>query len=243
MKSLSFYINEQLENDNVLITEGKFWDWLKSLFSTDKGKKSKKDFDNWINSDDDAKKYNDKRKKLNDEYKDKSDKILKDIEASKKPDDIEKASQELSELTKKRSELYIKINDEYGELNKAPGSAALTIYIEYAAEQIKILNHYKQIFINWCGTWDESSVDDDVKLKNKKRILKESIDDCAKAITYFSDFCKDANDETIKEIINVFKKGKVDKYFNISGNEISLNTKEYNNLLVQEYKKQKNETA
>ena len=55
MKTLREYVREQLDDScNVLITEGKFWNWVKSLFNG-KDKKYKDSYNEWIKSADGAK--------------------------------------------------------------------------------------------------------------------------------------------------------------------------------------------
>ena len=57
MKTLREYVREQLDdNNNVLIAEGKFWNWVKSLFNG-KDKKYKDSYNKWIKSADGAKEY------------------------------------------------------------------------------------------------------------------------------------------------------------------------------------------
>ena len=50
-------------------------------------------------------------------------------------------------------------------------------------------------------------------------------------------FFKDNNEKERKAIIDTLKDGKVEKYFTISGDEISLNKNEYSKLLDDAYKK------
>ena len=50
-------------------------------------------------------------------------------------------------------------------------------------------------------------------------------------------FFKDNNEKERKAIIDTLKDGKVEKYFTISGDEISLNKNEYSKLLDEAYKK------
>ena len=57
MKTLREYVREQLDDScNVLITEGKFWNWVKSLCSG-KDKKYKDSYNEWIKSADGTKEY------------------------------------------------------------------------------------------------------------------------------------------------------------------------------------------
>ena len=88
LHSLNEYIREQLDDScNVLITQAKFWDWIKSLFKS-KNKKYKDSYDEQIRSVDGAKEYAEKINKLKKEYSKKKEEILKNINDKSSPDDI-----------------------------------------------------------------------------------------------------------------------------------------------------------
>ena len=239
MKTLREYVREQLDdNNNVLITEGKFWNWIKSLFNG-KDKKYKDSYNEWIKSADGAKEYGEKTNKLKKEYSKKKEEILKNINDKSSPDDIKKACDKISELDKKKFDVTQKINKENETLLKdRPEDAIIATCIEAIMNEIKSLQEWKELYIH-CIKCDKNAIKDADELKkrneeNKKSTL-EYVTDEVKRFNMF--FFKDNNEKEQKAIIDTLKDGKVEKYFTISGDEISLNTNEYSKLLDEAYKK------
>ena len=140
LHSLNEYIREQLDDScNVLITEGKFWDWIKSLFKS-KNKKYKDSYDEWIRSVDGAKEYAEKINKLKKEYSKKKEEILKNINDKSSPDDIKNTCDKISELDKKKFDVTQKINKENETLLKdIPEDAIIATCIEAIMHEIKSL--------------------------------------------------------------------------------------------------------
>ena len=239
LHSLNEYIREQLDDScNVLITEGKFWDWIKSLFSG-KDKKYKDSYDEWIRSVDGAKEYAEKINKLKKEYSKKKEEILKNINDKSSPDDIKKACDKISELDKKKYDVTQKINKENETLLKdRPEDAIIATCIEATMEQIKSLHEWKELYIH-CIKCNTKGIRNANELKKRNEENKTStleyVTDEVKRFNMF--FFKDNNEKERKAIIDTLKDGKVEKYFTISGDEISLNTNEYSKLLDVAYKK------
>ena len=239
MKTLREYVREQLDDScNVLITEGKFWNWVKSLFSG-KDKKYKDSYNEWIKSADGTKEYGEKTNKLKKEYSKKKEEILKNINDKSSPDDIKKACDKISELDKKKFDVTQKINKENETLLKdRPEDAIIATCIEAIMNEIKILQEWKELYIDFVKS-NKKLIEDADELKkrnedNKKSTL-EYVTDEVKRFNMF--FFKDANEKERKSIIDTLKDGKVEKYFTISGDEISLNKNEYSKLLNEAYKK------
>ena len=239
MKTLKEYVREQLDDScNVLITEGKFWDWIKSLFNG-KDKKYKDSYNEWIKSADGAKEYGEKTNKLKKEYSKKKEEILKNINDESSPDDIKKACDKMSKLNKKKYDVNQKINKENETLLKdRPEDAIIATCIEATMEQIKSLQGWKELYIHCikCNTKG---------IRNANELKKKNEDNKTSTLEYVTDevnrfnmfFFKDNNEKERKAIIDTLKDGKVEKYFTISGDEISLNTNEYSKLLDVAYKK------
>ena len=239
MKTLREYVREQLDDsNNVLITEGKFWDWIKSLFKS-KNKKYKDSYDEWIRSVDGAKEYGEKINKLKKEYSKKKEEILKNINNESSLDDIKKACDKMSKLNKKKFDINQKINKENEKLLKdRPEYAKIAVCIEAIMDEIKSLQEWKELYIH-CIKCDKKGIKDADELKKINEENKNStLEYVADEVNRFNMWLfKDANEKERKAIINTIKDGKVEKYFTISGDEISLNTNEYSKLLDEAYKK------
>ena len=239
MKTLREYVREQLDDsNNVLITEGKFWDWIKSLFKS-KNKKYKDSYDEWIRSVDGAKEYGEKINKLKKEYSKKKEEILKNINNESSPDDIKKACDKISELNKKKFDVTQKINKENEKLLKdRPEDAKIAVYIDETTAQIKSLQEWKELYIH-CIKCNNKGIRDTNELKKKNEDNKTlTFEYVADEVNRFNMWLfKDANEKERKAIINTLKDGKVEKYFALSGDEISLNKNEYSKLLDGAYKK------
>ena len=239
MKTLKEYVREQLDDScNVLITEGKFWNWVKSLFNG-KDKKYKDSYNEWIKSDDGAKEYGEKTNKLKKEYSKKKEEILKNINDKSSPDDIKKACDKISELDKKKFDVTQKINKENETLLKdRPEDAIIATCIEAIMNEIKILQEWKELYIDFVKS-NKKLIEDADELKKKNEENKNStLEYVTKGVNQFNTlFFKNANEKERKAIIDTLKDGKVEKYFTISGDEISLNTNEYSKLLDEAYKK------
>ena len=239
MKTLRKYVREQLDDsNNVLITEGKFWNWVKSLFNG-KDKKYKDSYNKWIKSADGAKEYGEKTNKLKKEYSKKKEEILKNINDKSSPDDIKKACDKISELDKKKFDVTQKINKDNEKLLKdRPEDAIIATCIEATMEQIKSLQGWKELYIH-CIKCDKNGIKDVDELKkrneNNKTSTLEYVTDEVNRFNMF--FFKDNGEKERKAIIDTLKDGKVEKYFTISGDEISLNKNEYSKLLDEAYKK------
>ena len=239
LHSLNEYIREQLDDsNNVLITEGKFWDWIKSLFKS-KNKKYKDSYDEWIRSVDGAKEYGEKINKLNKEYSKKKEEILKNINDESSPDDIKKACDKMSKLNKKKYDVNQKINKENEKLLKdKPEDAIIATCIEATMEQIKSLHGWKELYIHCIKCYKNG-------IRDVKELKKRNEDNKTSTLEYVTDevnrfnmfFFKDNGEKERKAIIDTLKDGKVEKYFTISGDEISLNKNEYSKLLDEAYKK------
>ena len=239
MKTLREYVREQLDDScNVLITEGKFWNWVKSLFSG-KDKKYKDSYNEWIKSADGTKEYGEKTNKLKKEYSKKKEEILKNINDESSPDDIKKACDKMSKLNKKKYDVNQKINKENEKLLKdKPEDAIIATCIEATIEQIKSLHGWKELYIHCIKCYKNGIKDvDELKKRNEdnKTSTLEYVTDEVNRFNMF--FFKDANEKEQKAIIDTLKDGKVEKYFTISGDEISLNKNEYSKLLDEAYKK------
>ena len=239
LHSLNEYIREQLDDScNVLITEGKFWDWIKSLFKS-KNKKYKDSYDEWIRSVDGAKEYAEKINKLKKEYSKKKEEIIKNINDKSSPDDIKKACDKISELDKKKFDVTQKINNENEKLLKdRPEDAIIATCIEAIMNEIKILQEWKELYIDFIKS-NKKLIEDVDELKkrnedNKKSTLEYVTDEVNRFNMWLF---KDANEKERKAIIDTLKDGKVEKYFALSGDEISLNKNEYSKLLDAAYKK------
>ena len=239
MKTLREYVREQLDdNNNVLITEGKFWDWIKSLFNG-KDKKYKDSYNEWIKSVDGAKEYGEKINKLKKEYSKKKEEILKNINNESSLDDIKKACDKMSKLNKKKFDINQKINKENEKLLKdRPEYAKIATCIEAIMDEIKSLQEWKELYIH-CIKCDKKGIKDADELKKRNEENKNStLEYVADEVNRFNMWLfKDANEKERKAIIDTIKDGKVEKYFTISGDEISLNTNEYSKLLDEAYKK------
>ena len=239
MKTLREYVREQLDDsNNVLITEGKFWNWVKSLFNG-KDKKYKDSYNKWIKSADGAKEYGEKTNKLKKEYSKKKEEILKNINDKSSPDDIKKACDKISELDKKKFDVTQKINKENEKLLKdRPEDAIIATCIEAIMSEIKSLQEWKELYIH-CIKCDKNAIKDADELKKRNEENKNStleyVTDEVNRFNMF--FFKDNNEKERNAIINTIKDGKVEKYFTISGDEISLNKNEYSKLLDEAYKK------
>ena len=239
MKTLKEYVREQLDDsNNVLITEGKFWYWIKSLFKS-KNKKYKDSYDEWIRSVDGAKEYGEKINKLNKEYSKKKEEILKNINDESSPDDIKKACDKMSKLNKKKFDVNQKINKENEKLLKdRPEDAIIATCIEATMEQIKSLHGWKELYIHCIKCYKNGIKDvDELKKRNEdnKTSTLEYVTDEVNCFNMF--FFKDNGEKEQKAIIDTLKDGKVEKYFTISGDEISLNKNEYSKLLDVAHKK------
>ena len=244
MKTLREYVREQLDdNSNVLITEGKFWDWLKSLFRS-KDKKYKDSYDEWLKSTDGAKEYAEKNNKLKKEYSKKKAEILKNINDESSPDDIKKAFTQISELDKKKFDVTKKINQENEKLLKdRPIDATIAIDIVATTDLIKYLQENKEFYIH-CIKCNKKAIPDADERKKKNEDCKNIIleDGAAFNVNIFNIlFFKDAEEKERNSIINTLKDGKVEKYFTISGDEISLNKNEYVKILDDAEQKLSNE--
>lgn len=239
MKTLREYVREQLDDsNNVLITEGKFWDWIKSLFKS-KNKKYKNSYDEWLRSVDGAKEYGEKINKLKKEYSKKKEEILKNINDESSPDDIKKACDKMSKLNKKKFDVNQKINKENEKLlNDRPEYAKIAVCINETTAQIKSLQEWKELYIH-CIKCDKKVIRDANELKKKNEDNKTStLEYVTDEVNRFNMFLfKDNGEKEQKAIINTLKDGKVEKYFTISGDEISLNKNEYSKLLNDAYKK------
>lgn len=239
MKTLKEYVHEQLDDsNNVLITEGKFWDWIKSLFKS-KNKKYKDSYDEWIRSVDGAKEYGEKINKLNKEYSKKKEEILKNINDESSPDDIKKACDKMSKLNKKKFDVNQKINKENEKLlNDIPEYAKIAVCINETTAQIKSLQEWKELYIHCIKCYKNGIKDvDELKKRNEdnKTSTLEYVTDEVNRFNMF--FFKDNGEKERKAIIDTLKDGKVEKYFTISVDEISLNKNEYSKLLDEAYKK------
>ena len=239
MKTLREYVREQLDdNNNVLITEGKFWDWIKSLFKS-KNKKYKDSYDEWIRSVDGAKEYGEKINKLKKEYSKKKEEILKNINDEYSPDDIKKACDKISKLNKKKFDVTQKINKENETLLKdRPEYAKIAVCIEAIMDEIKSLQEWKELYIH-CIKCNKKGIRDANELKKKNEDNKTStLEYVTDEVNRFNMWLfKDANEKERKAISDTLKDGKVEKYFALSGDEISLNKNEYSKLLDVAYKK------
>ena len=104
--------------------------------------------------------------------------------------------------------------------------------------EIKSLQEWKELYIH-CIKCDKNAIKDADELKKKneenKKSTLEYVTDEVKRFNMF--FFKDNNEKERNAIIDTIKDGKVEKYFTISGDEISLNTNEYSKLLDEAYKK------
>ena len=233
MKTLREYVREHLDdNNNALITEGKFWDWLKSLFRS-KDKKYKDSYDEWLKTEDGAKEYAEKTDKLKKEYSKKKEEILKNINDESSPDDIKKAFAKISELDKKKFDVTQKINQENEKLLKdRPIDATIATIIVATTDQIKYLQEYKELYIHFIKR-DKKIIKDANELKkNNEGSKKIALEGAIDSVKFFNLlFFKDAEEKERKSIINTLKDGKVEKYFTISGDEISLNKNEYVKIL------------
>ena len=239
MKTLREYVREQLDdNNNVLITEGKFWNWVKSLFNG-KDKKYKDSYNEWIKSTDGAKEYGEKTNKLKKEYSKKKEDILKNINDKSSPDDIKKACDKISELDDKKFNVTQKINKENEKLLKdKPEDAIIATCIEAIMNEIKILQEWKELYIDFVKSNKKLIEDaDDLKKKNEEN-KNSTLEYVTKGVNQFNTlFFKNAGEKERKAIIDTLKDGKVEKYFAISGDEISLNKNEYSKLLDEAYQK------
>ena len=232
MKTLREYVREQLDDNNdVLITEGKFWDWLKSLFRS-KDKKYKDSYDEWIKSVDGAKEYAEKTNRLKKEYSKKKEEILKNINDESSPEDIKKAFTQISKLDKKKFDATQKINQENEKLLKdRPIDATIAIDIVATTDLIKSLQEYKEMYIYFikCNKKIEDADERKKKNEDNKNMTLEGVADNVNNFNVL--FFKDAEEKERKSIVNTLKDGKVEKYFTISGDEISLNKNEYVKIL------------
>lgn len=243
MKTLREYVREQLDdNSNVLITEGKFWDWLKSLFRS-KDKKYKDSYDEWLKSTDGAKEYAEKNNKLKKEYSKKKAEIIKNINDESSSDDIKKAFTQIAELDKKKFDAAQKINKENEKLlNDRPIDATIAIDIVATTDQIKALQEYKEMYIHFIKCNKKGIPDTDERKKKNEDCKNIVLEGAAYNVNLFNmGFFKDAEEKERKSIINTLKDGKVEKYFTISGDEISLNKNEYVKILDDAAQKLSNE--
>ena len=243
MKTLREYVREQLDdNSNVLITEGKFWNWIKSLFKS-KDKKYKDSYDEWLKSVDGAKEYGEKNNKLKKEYSKKKEEILKNINDESSPDDIEKAFAQIAGLDKKKFDVTKKINQENEKLlNDRPIDATIAIDIVATTDIIKSLQEYKELYIHFIKCNKKAFKDADELKKRNEESKKIALKSAAESVNGFNIlFFKDADEKERKSIINTLKDGKVEKYFIISGDAISLNKNEYVKILDDASQKLSNE--
>ena len=104
--------------------------------------------------------------------------------------------------------------------------------------EIKILQEWKELYIDFVKS-NKKLIEDADELKKKNEENKNStLEYVTKGVNQFNTlFFKNAGEKERKAIIDTLKDGKVEKYFTISGDEISLNTNEYSKLLDEAYKK------
>ena len=145
----------------------------------------------------------------------------------------------MSKLNKKKFDVNQKINKENEKLlNDRPEYAKIAVCIEAIMDEIKSLQEWKELYIH-CIKCDKKGIKDADELKKKNEENKKStLEYVTKGVNQFNTlFFKNAGEKERKAIIDTIKDGKVEKYFTISGDEISLNTNEYSKLLDEAYKK------
>ena len=233
MKTLREYVREQLDdNSNVLITEGKFWDWLKSLFSG-KNKKSKNEYQKWLNSDNNNKKYDDIKNKLNKEFNNKSSDIFSNIGDDPSEEDVLKSINEYKKLSDKKLEILKKLNtDNEEKIEKASNEVKKAIAIECAAEELKSLRDWGNLYKHQLNFLKDND-------PNKDKNLSNIVEGAKKYFNWFIEsYYKDKDSEIKTAVADVFKKAKAYKYLDISDNDIKLNEKNYVEILKKSAQKE-----
>lgn len=203
-EALATYDNEYIDN---MINEG-FWDFMKSLFSSDGRKKYKAAYDDWLKGSEEAKKQRETEEKLRKEFNDKKKAILDKIKNAKNDEELAAASKELAELTKKCNDVQGQIDDKMEDLSSnAPEGAKNAL----AIEQFEImLENIRLGQKSYKGLTDDS---------DKKTL----IDTLNKSLESSSKYYALASDEVKKEIGEGIKKAEMEKIISINGDKFELN--------------------
>lgn len=203
-EALATYDNKYIDN---MINEG-FWDFMKSLFSSEGRKKYKAAYDDWLKGSEEAKKQRETEEKLRKEFNDKKKAILDKIKNAKNDEELAAASKELAELTKKCNDAQGQIDDKMKDLaNNAPEGAKNALAIEQFEIMIENIRLSQK---SYKGLTDDS---------DKKTL----IDTLNKSLESSSKYYAMASDEVKKEIGEGIKKAEMEKVISINSDKFELN--------------------